>query len=91
MVDQEAKFKKGSPSRDHGCGIYRYQDWGLTNLTTIVPGPIPTTYINVLELQATWLGLQDFSQRVEIARVALMNENMFMVFYLRIRCGGGGR
>ena len=32
-------------------------------------------HINVLELQAIWLGLRAFSQRLENARVALMSDN----------------
>ena len=32
-------------------------------------------HINVLELQAIWLGLKAFSQRVENAKVALMSDN----------------
>ena len=40
-------------------------------------------HINVLELQAIWLGLRAFSQRVENARVALMSDNTSAVSYLR--------
>ena len=44
-------------------------------------------HINVLELQAIWLGLRAFSQRVENARVALMSDNMSAVAYLRNQGG----
>ena len=40
-------------------------------------------HINVLELQAIWLGLKAFSQRVENAKVALMSDNTSAVAYLR--------
>ena len=43
--------------------------------------------INVLELQAIWLGLRAFSQRVENAKVALMSDNMSEVAYLRNQGG----
>ena len=51
----------------------------------MVPGLIPTTH--VLELQAIWLGLKAFSQRVENARVALMSYNTSAVAYLRNQGG----
>ena len=44
-------------------------------------------HINVLELQAIWLGLRAFSQRVENARVALMSDNTSAVAYLRNQGG----
>ena len=44
-------------------------------------------HINVLELQAIWLGLKAFSQRVENAKVALMSDNMSAVAYLRNQGG----
>ena len=47
----------------------------------------PQLYINVLELQAIWLGLRAFSQRVENARVALMSDNTSAVAYLRNQGG----
>ena len=44
-------------------------------------------HINVLELQAIWLGLKAFSQRVENAKVALMSDNTSVVAYLRNQGG----
>ena len=44
-------------------------------------------HINILELQAIWLGLRVFSQRVENARVALMSDNRSAVAYLRNQGG----
>ena len=44
-------------------------------------------HINVLELQAIWLGLKAFSQRVENAKVALMSDNTSAVAYLRNQGG----
>ena len=54
MVDQQGQFTKGSPNRDHRCGVlpvYRQQYSGLgcplagTNcIWHLVPGPIPTTH-----------------------------------------------
>ena len=54
MVDQQGQFMKGSPNRDHRCGVlpvYRQQYSGLgcplagTNcIWHLVPGPIPTTH-----------------------------------------------
>ena len=44
-------------------------------------------HINVLELQAIWLGLRAFSQRVENAKVALMSDNTSAVAYLRNQGG----
>ena len=54
MVDQQGQFTKGSPSRDHRCGVlpvHRQQYSGLgcplagTNcIWHLVPGPIPTTH-----------------------------------------------
>ena len=44
-------------------------------------------HINVLELQAIWLGLRTFSQRLENARVALMSYNTSAVAYLRNQGG----
>ena len=44
-------------------------------------------HINVLELQAIWLGLRAFSQSLENARVALMSDNMSAVAYLRNQGG----
>ena len=44
-------------------------------------------HINVLELQAIWLGLKAFSQRVENAKVALMSDNTSAVAYMRNQGG----
>ena len=54
MVDQRGQFKKGSPNRDHGCGVlpvHRQQYSGLgcplagTNcIWHLVPGPVPTSH-----------------------------------------------
>ena len=54
MVDQQGKFTKGSPSRDHRCGVlpvYRQQYSGLGCpfagshcIWHLVPGPGPTTH-----------------------------------------------
>ena len=54
MVDQQGKFTKGSPSRDHRCGVlpvYRQQYSGLgcpfagfNCIWHLVPGPGPTTH-----------------------------------------------
>ena len=54
MVDQRGQFKKGSPNRDHGCGVlpvHRQQYSGLgcplagTNcIWHLVPGPVATSH-----------------------------------------------
>ena len=54
MVDQQGQFTKGSPIRDHRCGVlpvYRQQYSGLgcpfagsNCIWHLVPGPIPTTH-----------------------------------------------
>ena len=54
MVDQQGQFTKGSPNRDHRCGVlpvHRQQYSGLgcplagTNcIWHLVPGPVPTTH-----------------------------------------------
>ena len=54
MVDQQGQFTKGSPNRDHGCGVlpvHRQQYSGLgcplagiNCIWHLVPGPIPTTH-----------------------------------------------
>ena len=54
MVDQQGQFTKGSPNRDHRCGVlpvYRQQYSGLgcplagsNCIWHLVPGPIPTTH-----------------------------------------------
>ena len=59
---------------------------GINCIWHLVPGPIQL-HINVLELQAIWLGLRAFSQRVENARVALMSDNTSAVAYLRNQGG----
>ena len=46
---------------------------GINCIWHLVPGPIPEQHINVLELQAIWLGLRAFSQKVENAKVALIS------------------
>ena len=67
--------------------------WSTTcTQTAVLRAGVPTgiwsqdqsqLHINVLELQAIWLGLRAFSQRVENARVALMSDNTSAVAYLR--------
>ena len=54
LVDQQGQFTKGSPNRDHRCGVlpvYRQQYSGLgcplagsNCIWHLVPGPIPTTH-----------------------------------------------
>ena len=54
MVDQQGQFTKGSPNRDHRCGVlpvHRQQYSGLgcplagiNCIWHLVPGPIPTTH-----------------------------------------------
>ena len=54
MVDQRGQLKKGSPNRDHGCGVlpvHRQQYSGLgcplagTNcIWHLIPGPVPTSH-----------------------------------------------
>ena len=54
MVDQQGQFTKGSPSRDHRCGVlpvYRQQYSGLgcplagsNCIWHLVPGPVPITH-----------------------------------------------
>ena len=87
---------EGSPNRDHRCGVlpvYRQQYSGLgCPLAGLTASGIRSQdqsqlYINVLELQAIWLGLRAFSQRVENARVALMSDNTSAVAYLRNQGG----
>ena len=82
--------------RDHRCGVlpvYRQQYSGLgcplAGLTAsgIWSQDQSQLHINVLELQAIWLGLRAFSQRVENARVALMSDNTSAVAYLRNQGG----
>ena len=70
---------------------YCTQGWGahLQELTAsgIWSQDQSKLHINVLELQAIWLGLRAFSQRVENARVALMSDNTSEVAYLRNQGG----
>ena len=82
--------------RDHRCGVlpvYRQQYSGLgcplAGLTAsgIWSQDQSQLLINVLELQAIWLHLRAFSQRVENARVALMSDNTSAVAYLRNQGG----
>ena len=96
MVDQQGQFKKGSPNRDHRCGVlpvHRQQYSGLgAHLQELTASGIwsqdqSQLHINVLELQAIWLGLKAFSQRVEDAKVALMSDNTSAVAYLRNQGG----
>ena len=54
MVDQQGQFTKGSPNRDHRCGVlpvHRQQYSGLgcplagsNCIWQLVPGPVPTTH-----------------------------------------------
>ena len=54
MVDQQGQFRKGSPNRDHGCGVlpvHRQQYSGLgcplagiNCIWHLVPGPNPATH-----------------------------------------------
>ena len=83
--------------RDHRCGVLNLytdsstQGWGahLQELTAsgIWSQDQSQLHINVLELQAIWLGLRAFSQRVENARVALMSDSTSAVAYLRNQGG----
>ena len=99
MVDQHGQFRRGVPigtidveyylytdSSTQGCGAH------LQELTAsgIWSQDQSQLHINVLELQAMWLGLKAFSQRVENAKVALMSDNTSAVAYLRNQGGGGG-
>ena len=84
MVDQQGQFTKGSPSRDHRCGVLPVHRQQYSGLGCPLAG---TNCINVLELQAIWLGLRAFSQRVENARVALMSDNTSAVAFLRNQGG----
>ena len=80
MVDQQGQFTKGSPNRDHRCGVLPVQ--------TAVLRAGAQLHINVLELQAIWrYDLRAFSQRVENAKVALMSDNTSAVAYLRNQGG----
>ena len=79
---------------DVECYLYTdssTQGWGahLQDLTAsgIWSQDQAQLHINVLELQAIWLGLRAFSQRVENTRVALMSDNTSAVAYLRNQGG----
>ena len=96
MVDQQGQFTKGVPLGNIDVEYYLYSDsstqgWGahLQDLTAsgIWSQDQSQLHINVLELQAIWLGLRAFSQRVENAKVALMSDNTSAVAYLRNQGG----
>ena len=53
----------------------------------LVPGTNPNYTSMSWSLQAIWLGLRAFSQRVESAKVALMSDNTSAVAYLRNQGG----
>ena len=96
MVDQQGNLRRGVPVGTIDVEYYLYTDsstqgWGahLQDLTAsgIWSQDQSQLHINVLELQAIWLGLRAFSQRVENTRVALMSDNMSAVAYLRNQGG----
>ena len=77
-------LRRGVPVGTIDVECYLYTDsstqgWGahLQDLTAsgIWSQDQAQLHINVLELQAIWLGLRAFSQRVENTRVALMSDN----------------
>ena len=85
-------LRRGVPIGTIDVEYYLYTDsstqgWGahLQELTAsgIWSQDQSQLHINVLELQAIWLGLRAFSQRVENVRVALMSDNTSAVAYLR--------
>ena len=89
-------LRRGVPLGNIDVEYYLYTDsstqgWGahLQDLTAsgIWSQDQSQLHINVLELQAIWLGLRAFSQRVENARVALMSDNTSAVAYLRNQGG----
>ena len=89
-------LRRGIPIGTIDVEYYLYTDsstqgWGahLQDLTAsgIWSQDQSQLHINVLELQAIWLGLRAFSQRVENARVALMSDNTSAVAYLRNQGG----
>ena len=61
--------------------------WSTTCTQSAVLRAGAQLHINVLELQAIWLGLRAFSQRVENAKVALISDNTSAVAYLRNQGG----
>ena len=89
-------LRRGVPLGTIDVEYYLYSDsstqgWGahLQDLTAsgIWSQDQSQLHINVMELQAIWLGLRAFSQRVENARVALMSDNTSAVAYLRNQGG----
>ena len=88
-VDQQGQFTVGS--RDHRCGLLPVlgdsstQGWGVHLQELTASGfwsqDQSQLHINVLELQAIWLGLRAFSQGVENVRVALMSDNTSAVAF----------
>ena len=89
-------LRRGVPIGTIDVEYYLYTDsstqgWGahLQELTAsgIWSQDQSQLHINVLELQAIWLGLRAFSQRVENAKVALMSDNTSAVAYLRNQGG----
>ena len=89
-------LRRGVPLGTIDVEYYLYSDsstqgWGahLQDLTAsgIWSQDQSQLHINVLELQAIWLGLRAFSQRVENAKVALMSNNTSAVAYLRNQGG----
>ena len=89
-------LRRGVPIGTVDVEYYLYTDsctqgWGahLQELTAsgIWSQDQSQLHVNVLELQAIWLGLKAFSQRVENAKVALMSDNTSAVAYLRNQGG----
>ena len=89
-------LRRGVPVGTIDVECYLYTDsstqgWGahLQDLTAsgIWSQDQAQLHINVLELQAIWLGLRAFSQRVENTRVALISDNTSAVAYLRNQGG----
>ena len=85
-------LRRGVPLGNIDVECYLYSDsstqgWGahLQDLTAygIWSQDQSQLHINILELQAIWLGLRAFSQRVENTRVVLMSDNTSAVAYLR--------
>ena len=83
-VANRDNFRRGVP-----IGTIDVECYSLAGLTAsgIWSQDQPQLYINVLELQALWLGLRAFSQRLENARVTLMSDNTSAVAYLRNQGG----
>ena len=100
MVDQHGQFRRGVPIGTIYVEYYlytgQYSGLGNAHLQELTASGIwsqdqSQLHINVLELQAIWLGLKAFSQRVENAKVALMSDNTSAVAYLRNQGGGGAQ